>query len=159
MKTHQRAIGKKQEWITPKYITDRLGSFDLDPCAPILPPWQIAGRTFTAKTNGLAQKWIGRVWCNPPFHRYQRPLWMDKMSKHRLEIMLIPAATETEAFNEYVWKQAHSILFLDHRPHFCSVKGRRSKANCGCSICLVSYSAKDSNILRKSGLGIVIKLT
>lgn len=35
---HQSAKMKNDEWLTPKYIIDALGPFDLDPCAPIQRP-------------------------------------------------------------------------------------------------------------------------
>jgi len=48
-----------QEWYTPKWIIDALGSFDLDPCAPIEPPYKIAEHTFNVITDGLSQNWGG----------------------------------------------------------------------------------------------------
>ena len=52
---HQSQNAGKSEWITPPHITDALGPFDLDPCAPVNPPWPIADRTYTA--DGLDQPW------------------------------------------------------------------------------------------------------
>ena len=36
------APGKKDEWLTPPGILNRLGEFDLDPCTPIDRPWDTA---------------------------------------------------------------------------------------------------------------------
>lgn len=57
----------KNEWLTPPEIITALGSFDLDPCAPISPPWPTAVKTFTVLDDGLKKEWYGRVWCNPPY--------------------------------------------------------------------------------------------
>ena len=42
---HAPVKGAKDEWITPPFITQALGPFDLDPCAPVDAPWPIAQRT------------------------------------------------------------------------------------------------------------------
>jgi hypothetical protein len=59
MKAHQTTIGKEQEWITPKYIIDSLGKFDLDPCAAVQMPWSTAKMQYTEK--GLELPWFGRA--------------------------------------------------------------------------------------------------
>ena len=61
------------EWYTPPHIRDAVvqalgGRVDLDPCAD-------PGRTFPAAEhftpveNGLAHRWIGRIYMNPPYGR------------------------------------------------------------------------------------------
>ena len=113
--------------------------------------------SITAGGGGKAQ-WFGRVWCNPPFNRYQRHRWMRKMAAHGNGIMLVPAACETQAFRDYVWGGACSgVMFLFKRPHFYSAAGVRSAANSGCTICLVAYGDHNLEALRRSGLGIVVK--
>ena len=66
------------EWLTPKWILDRLGSFDLDPCASVERPWPTAARHYTVKEDGLLQRWEGVVWCNPPYGRAAAP-WPAKL--------------------------------------------------------------------------------
>lgn len=83
---------------------------------------------------------------------------MEKMSSHRQGIMLVPAATETEAFSKYVWEKADSVLFIKGRPHFHFVDGTRAKANCGTAIVLVSYSREDTQALESSKLGRLVHL-
>lgn len=156
MKSHQSAVGKNDEWLTPPEILKELGTFDLDPCASKIRPWSTAKLHYTE--NGLDLDWIGRIWCNPPFNRYQRPQWMKKISEHGNGVLLIPAATETKAFYDYVWNKANAVLFLRGRPHFYYVDGSRAKANCGTAICLVAYGKNNVEILEKSDLGKVIKL-
>lgn len=153
MKAHQRTIGKNDEWLTPRWVLDVLGEFDLDPCSPINRPWDTAKRHFTIEDDGLSREWHGRVWCNPPFHRYLRPLWMEKMARHNNGIMLLPAACETAAFSDHVFGKCSGILMLNRRPHFHYIDGSEAKANSGCTIALIAYGEDNFDALKKSGLG------
>ena len=60
---HQSARMQNDEWLTPPEIVRACGQFDLDPCAPIVRPWDTAARHFTVEDDGLAQSWDGRVIC------------------------------------------------------------------------------------------------
>ena len=61
MSSHQSARMKNDEWLTPPEILKALGSFDLDPCAPIARPWETAAAHYTAEDDGLRKPWAGRV--------------------------------------------------------------------------------------------------
>lgn len=168
MKAHQTTVGKSDTWLTPPEILKDLGEFDLDPCAAPRPPKSIArynlalpfecGLKYRWQIGECYEPWNVRVWCNPPFNRYARPKWMEKMADHGNGIMLIPAATETKAFFDYVWSRADAVCFMRGRPHFLHADGTRSKANCGCSIALVAYGAKNAEILERANLGQTLKL-
>lgn len=154
LKGHQRAKGKTDEWLTPRWILDPLGSFDLDPCAPILRPWPTATMHYTINDDGLLQQWWGRVWLNPPFGNKEP--WLERMANHGNGIALIPAATETELFYRLVWGVAKGFLFIKTRPHFCTPLGDAASLNSGAPMCLIAYSDNDLGILRRSGLGVVV---
>lgn len=141
------------EWLTPREILNALGVFDLDPCAPATRPWPMARAHISLPDDGLAAEWKGRVWCNPPFNRYARPRWMQKMAEHGNGILLVPAATETEAFDRWIWQRAHAVCFIKTRPHFHYVNGERAKANCGTAIVLAAYGLDNATQLSASGLG------
>lgn len=49
-------------------------------------------------------------------------------------IMLIPAATDTAYWQEYVFQHAHSILFLKGRPHFWMNGKRGGPARMACAL-------------------------
>lgn len=66
---HQSHAMLKDEWLTPSALLAKLGQFDLDPCAPISPPWQTAAKTYNIRDDGLKQPWSGRCWVNPPYGR------------------------------------------------------------------------------------------
>lgn len=127
----------KDEWITPPYIFTSLGEFDLDPCAPINPPWSIGKKNYTITDNGLIKPWTGRVWCNPPYNNTGE--WLSKLSKHNNGIALVFARTETSAWFNYIWNCAAGILFLDKRIKFYHVDGTLPKNSSGAPSALIAY--------------------
>ncbi|WP_244110570.1 phage N-6-adenine-methyltransferase [Burkholderia cenocepacia] len=147
---------KNDEWLTPPEWIQALGPFELDPCAPIVRPWNTARIHFTVEDNGLAREWLGRVWCNPPFGR-EASKWLKRMADHNNGIALIPARTETAMFYESVWSRADSVCFVRGRPHFHYVDGRRAPFNSGAPICLVAYGRANTIALLDSRLGHVVE--
>lgn len=146
---HQSARMVKDEWLTPPEIIAALGPFDLDPCAPINRPWEMARSHFTIADNGLMREWFGRVWMNPP---YGTPTivgpWMRRMAEHNRGVALIFARTETELFFETVWGRASALLFVKGRLHFHHVDGTRAAANAGAPSVLIAYGHEDAAALR-----------
>ena len=149
---------KNDEWLTPPELLAPLGDFDLDPCAPIVRPWNTAAWHYDLNDDGLAFEWNGRVWLNPPFGR-EAVKWLRKMAQHGNGIALIPARTETAMFYECIWGKADAILFVKGRPHFHYVDGRRAAFNSGAPICLVAYGQANVKVLQESGLGVVLTIT
>lgn len=152
LSSHQSARMKNDEWLTPPEILKPLGAFDLDPCAPIVRPWDTAACHFTKLDDGLAQPWHGRVWMNPPFGR-EAGKWLKKLRDHGDGIALVPARTETAMFFDYVWDCASVVLFIKGRPHFHYVDGSRAKFNSGAPIALIAYGPRNAAALIASGLG------
>lgn len=152
LSAHQSPRMKNDEWLTPPEILKPLGEFDLDPCAPMIRPWDTAKNHYTRLDDGLCKQWAGRVWCNPPFGR-EAVKWLRKLKEHGNGIALIPARTETEMFYECVWGHASGILFVKGRPHFHYVSGKRAPFNSGAPICLVAYGLENVVALFGSNLG------
>lgn len=147
--SHQRTIGASQTWITPKWIIDALGPFDLDPCAADPRPWDCAATNWAI--GGLNAIWTGRVWLNPPFHRYEVGQWVGRLAEHGRGTALLHARTEAEWF-EPVWKRASGILFLADRLYFYHPDGRRGRANSGAPACLISFGQEDLWRLRAANI-------
>lgn len=148
---HQSAKMKNDEWLTPPEIVKSLGYFDLDPCAPIIRPWETAATHYTAEQDGLSQEWAGRVWLNPPFGS-EAVKWLRKLKEHGDGTALIPARTETAMFFETVWNGATAILFLKGRPCFHYVDGTKAKFNSGAPICLIAYGNENAWMLQSCAL-------
>lgn len=108
---HQSASMGKDEWLTPPWVLERLGSFDLDPCSPISRPWDTARQHYSVLDNGLLKQWHGRVWCNPPYGA-EAAKWLSRCAEHGNAIALIFARTETAMFFRNVWNRADGLLEL-----------------------------------------------
>jgi hypothetical protein len=154
---HQSAAMKNDEWLTPPEIIHALGTFSLDPCAPINRPWDTAIKHYTIADDGLKLPWFGRVWLNPPFGR-EAIKWLRRLREHGNGIALIPARTETAMFFETVWGVADGVLFIQGRPHFHYVDGRRAPFNSGAPIALIAYGKNNNKALKNSQLGYFVEL-
>lgn len=149
--SHQSPRMKTDVWLTPPWILEALGPFDLDPCAPPARPWDTAAKHYTPFDDGLAQPWQGRVWLNPPYSR-EAVKWLARMADHGRGTALIFARTETAWFHDYVWASATAALFLRGRVHFHDHSGRRAPVNAGAPSVLVAYGRDDALALRRSGI-------
>jgi DNA N-6-adenine-methyltransferase (Dam) len=153
--SHQRTVGKSQVHITPRWVLDRLGSFDLDPAAADPRPWDCAKHSFTVAEDGLSHPWHGRVFLNPPFDRYVVERWVSKLAAHGRGTALLHARTETEWFGP-IWQHAAGILFLADRIKFCRSDGTEQPANSGAPAVLVAFGAEDLARLRTCGIAGVL---
>lgn len=140
----------KDEWLTPPELLAKLGNFDLDPCAPIVRPWDTAKKHYTRHDNGLMQPWHGRVWLNPPYGS-QTGKWLHRLADHGDGIALIFARTETKAFFDGVWDVANAVLFLRGRIHFCDINGAPARS-AGAPSCLVAFGGCNVRALLDCGL-------
>lgn len=140
---HDRTTGK-EDWLTPPEIIAALGPFDLDPCTPIVRPWDTAARHYNVIDDGLQHEWSGRVWLNPPYGD-KTAKWMQRMADHNNGVALIFARTETASFFPWVWDFAQALLFLKGRLNFYTKEGRRG-GTAGAPSVLIAYG--QSNVER-----------
>lgn len=150
--SHQRCVGKSQIHLTPKWLIDRLGPLDLDPCAATVRPWDCASENYTEQHDGLVRPWHGLVWLNPPFDRYEVGRWTQKLADHNNGICLVHARTEAAWFRP-IWQSARSILFLDRRIKFCRPDGSEQPANSGAPLILAAFGEDAACRLAASGVG------
>ena len=142
MKNFNTNTNNSEVWLTPPEIIKALGPFDLDPCAPVNRPWDMAAKHYTELDDGLSKLWEGRVWLNPPYGK-QTFTWMERLSEHRDGIALIFARTETKGFHKTIWQKAHSVFFFLGRLQFYYVTGKQGGTANAPSV-LVSYSENDT---------------
>lgn len=127
-------------WLTPRWILDALGEFDLDPCCPPEMPWRTAKRMIHQPEDGLNAEWSGRVWLNPPYGR-GIDKWMKKMAEHNNGVALVFARTDAKWFRDYVFDAATTIFFLARRVRFCTPDGVEGGSPAASSV-LVSYGER-----------------
>jgi DNA N-6-adenine-methyltransferase (Dam) len=151
--SHQQCVGKSQDHLTPKSFIERLGPFDLDPCAADPRPWDCAKVNYTKAMDGLSRPWPRdlRVWLNPPFDRYEVAAWIEKLAEHNYGVALLHARCETDWFG-LVWQHASAILFLSRRISFCRPDGSEQLHNSGAPPVLAAFGAFDAAHLRRSGI-------
>lgn len=135
---HERPVGATVEWYTPPELFDRLGlEFDLDPASPgaDVVPWVPAARHITRAEDGLSQPWSGRVWLNPPYGP-AGVAFIDRWIAHGNGVLLLPARTETAAFQRAALA-ADTVVFLRDRLHFIRQDGFQARSSFG-SVILAS---------------------
>jgi hypothetical protein len=152
--SHQKTVGASQVHLTPRWIIDALGPFDLDPCAADPRPWDCASQNFSEAQDGLRQSWTGRVWLNPPFDRYVVARWIGRLAEHGRGTALLHARTETAWFR-VSWSKAATILFMAQRLTFVKPDGSScttrsgDRANSGAPRVLVAFEDYDAMRLRQ----------
>jgi hypothetical protein len=146
---HDRTTGK-EDWLTPPEILRACGEFDLDPCTPIVRPWDTAKKHYNVLDDGLKQEWFGRVWLNPPYGD-KTARWMERMADHGNGVSLIFARTETATFFPWVWDYASALLFLKGRLNFYTKEGRRG-GTAGAPSVLIAYGKGNADVLATCGL-------
>ena len=109
-------------WETPTALYSALHeefSFDLDPASDES-NFKCA-RHFTVEDDGLAQRWSGSVWCNPPYGRGVIDRWTDKAiaeADHcRVICLLVPARPGSRWFDRLL-SRADETRFLSGRVTF-----------------------------------------
>jgi hypothetical protein len=138
------------EWLTPPDLVRKLGEFDLDPCTPINPPFLHAKRNYNLNDDGLTQKWVGRVYMNPPYGKGMEK-WIEKLKNHGNGIALIFARTETKCFFNHIWDDATAVLFVKGRIRFYNLQGVQTGTP-GAPSVFIAYGLNNSKILEKSGI-------
>lgn len=137
-------------WLTPKWLLNALGEFDLDPCAAPEPrPFPSAKRMIAeSDADGLAEPWSGRVWLNPPYGKFAR-LWLEKLEQHGNGIALVFARTDT------AWLQPildrNGVFFLKGRVNFLRTDGRAGGGASTPSI-LIPFGRKNIGAILTSDL-------
>jgi len=116
------------EWYTPpEYIEAArqvMGGIDLDPASCETANAEVrATEYFTQETDGLKQRWAGRVWMNPPYSAKPVKAFCAALSAHYASgsvteaIVLVNNATETEWF-QTISEHATALCFPRSRIKF-----------------------------------------
>ena len=148
---NETSVAATDVWLTPPYIIEALGEFDLDPCASMDRPWDTAKHHFTIEDDGLNKEWFGKVWCNPPYGPKLAP-FLEKLSNHpEGGIALVFARTETRAFFNFVWDKATAIFFVKGRIKFHKPNGELGGTSGSPSV-LIAYGEDNAKILENCKL-------
>jgi len=132
-----QSVGEN-EWYTPPDIIARarsaMGGIDLDPASCDAAQARVkAKRFYTIADDGLAKRWRGRVWMNPPYSRDLCRRFIEKLSKAYTDgkvtqaCVLVNNATET-AWLQAMLKTCSGVCFPAGRITFLNRDGEASNS-------------------------------
>ncbi|WP_420431356.1 DNA N-6-adenine-methyltransferase [Candidatus Poriferisocius sp.] len=108
------------EWWTPPVIIEAarkaMGSIDMDPASSAEANKTVqASMIYTAQMDGLARKWSGRVWCNPPFS--EMTAWamhaMDQYERGDIQALCLLGPWGASRWQPRAWSTADGICLID----------------------------------------------
>lgn len=143
-----------KDWCTPPKIVDAvrmfLGGISFDPCSNKYSIVNAATECLLPETDGLSVEWdYPTIFVNPPYGRDRNRNtsildWIKKCSESREKynskiIALIPVATNTEHWKNYIFQKADAICFLkDTRLKFLD-KGSESNKGAPMACALIYW--------------------
>ena len=146
-------------WLTPPKLLERLGHFDLDPCAAVGQLWKTADTMWTEQDDGLSKEWFGRVFVNPPYGLSARK-FLEKMVGHDDGLLLISLRGDAHYFHDLVWNRARAMLVFRRRIKFFRPDGTESSGDLGGASALFAYGQDNVECLRSlRDLGYFTNLT
>ncbi|NQU77386.1 N-6 DNA methylase [Candidatus Falkowbacteria bacterium] len=120
---------KSQDWCTPKKYVDAVkcffgGRIDLDPCSNKYSIARAKTEYCLPTFNGLKESWnFTTIYVNPPYGINKKNKttikdWIERCCEanrlYKSEVIaLVPVATNTRHWKEYIFGRANSICFLD----------------------------------------------
>lgn len=142
-------MNARDNLITPKWLTQQLGHFDLDPCAAVDMPFHHADKEYTVEQDGLVQDWEGRVWLNPPLSDWKE--FLAKLAAHGDGIAYVYTATDTKVFHDHVWNEADAVFFFKGRINMIK-ENRQPETSPPSGCCLVIYGKTNVEVVSKTNL-------
>lgn len=138
--------GLTNTWLTPMWLINSLGEFDLDPCG--YQGHQTAKKLICLPENGLTSDWEGRVWLNPPYGKNVE-YWLMKLENHGNGIALIFGRLETKWLQPFL--KRNGFFILEGRISFIPTIDIKSH-NAGSSSILIPFGRKNIGAILSSDL-------
>lgn len=152
------------QWCTPKKYANLINIFfdyniDLDPCSNIDSIIEAKNKFIYPLANGLIEDWnFTNIYVNPPYGRFKETNttikdWFKKCyeahKNYNSEVIaLVPVATNTSHWKEYVYNKANSICFLyDTRLKF-RINGTEDNKGCPMACCIIYWGKKQEKFNR-----------
>jgi hypothetical protein len=155
MMSHE-ALGKSDDWYTPRYIFDAMDEhFDLDVAAPTQPTNVPCSAHISA--GSLNIRWSGFVWMNPPYGpRNGLVPWLDKFFAHANGICLVPDRSSTPWFQNAA-RKADILLFLSPKVKFLRPDGSPGNSPSNGTVLMGSGPKATHTLIRAEHLGLLLK--
>lgn len=169
MTAGRQAVTETKNWCTPKKYVDAVkkvfeGVIDLDPCSNKDSIVNAETEYLLPDKDGLKASWdFNRIYVNPPYGSDRENGttirdWFIRIAQARERgseiIALVPVATNTAHWKDYVYPLATSICFLyDTRLKFF-INGREDNKGAPMSCCVIYYGNNPdlfSNVFSEHG--------
>ena len=174
MTAGRNSISKNKNWCTPQKYVKAVkkffdGEIDLDPCSNKNSIVSAKYEFMLPFQDGLKETWnFKKIYVNPPYGRDKErgtsiKDWFKKIVEaynNGSEILtLVPVATNTSHWKEYVFPVAKSICFLyDTRLKFL-IDGKEDNKGAPMSCCIIYYGTQTNKFYNIfSTYGAVVKL-
>lgn len=99
------------EWLTPPSILRALGTFDLDPCAPVNRPWDMASHHYSVADDGLSKPVYPKEFGDVPLDKKQ-----GKPRLHQICVAMAMLLAEAERLAAGIDRYAEQMPKI--RPEF-----------------------------------------
>lgn len=146
---------KSQNWCTPKKYVQLVniffnGDIELDPCSNGDSLIEAKTKYIYPLNDGLREKWnYKNIYVNPPYGRCKQTKtsikdWFKKFYEayclyHSEIIALVPVATNTSHWKEYVYQKATCICLLYETRLKFRINGNENNKGCPMACCLIYY--------------------
>lgn len=130
-------MSARDEWGSPPEIVQCIhrmwtGGADVDVCTNEFADCTIARTGIALPDDGLACRWAGRIYCNPPYSEPHR--WVERMAEAGrsgdAEVIGCLRCDPSVSWWRHVWT-ADAICFPDHRVQFVPPPGIEASQNTG----------------------------
>lgn len=155
MTAGRRVNTSSQDWCTPPHILKAISKFyngeiDLDPCSNQFSIVKAKTEFKLPYQDGLKEEWnYKHIFVNPPYGRNRENNtsikdWLNKCleakEKYNSEvIVLVPVATNTSHWKEYVFGRADMICFLSDTRLKFMLNGEIVKKGASMACCIIYY--------------------
>lgn len=176
MTAGRESVSKQKNWCTPEPLVSMIHQFfnnkiDLDPCSNQYSLIKAKTKFILPKNDGLKNNWsFKKIFVNPPYGNDKERKtsikdWFKKcyqaFNNYNSEIIaLVPVATNTSHWKEFVYGEATSICFLyDTRLKF-NINGKLDTKGAPMSCCLIYWGTNFKKFdLLFTKIGAVINLS
>ena len=155
MSSGRRNSNNNIDWNTPEKIAKKVSDFwvdgiDLDPCTN-LNSKVVSKVKYDIVDDGLTKDWgsFKTIFINPPYGRGIK-MWFEKAYESSASseiIILVPVATNTSHWKEYVFGKASVGFIKDSRLKF-GIGGSEDNKGAPMACCLIYYG-KDKEGFKK----------
>lgn len=130
-----KKLNTSDDFLTPAYLVESMGTFDLDPCSSMRQEKTLALQSYRyPEDDGLMLPWHGCVFVNPPFSELQK--WVSRFILHGNGVLLCPARIEVSWFWR-LWEHGDGFFFTKGPVKYNCPRGKNPPGFFGGAFCAI----------------------